>query len=635
MSRGDSTRAAVSRLVDAPVSALMVGSGQAGVTLAASLQSLLRGIRHANERLALERDRSRSSRTGPETPLVARVTRLDIVELYEDLAIEAVHVLRELVRSAEFSDAFALEDLLQRGAGGRRRVRFDQAGDWWQRLRITQDAAGTLNIETLTELARVQGSVQPTQRRVVDALLERAQGSVERDATLGQTLFELLVPGDVKEYAPGRRNLALVLEPAAAALTWELLEDRDDPDACPLSVETGMIRQLRIAPSRERVMRAPELTALVVGNPPVTDDRFPPLPGAAREGEIVATRLRAGGYAVTSLIGVEADPLAVLGALHAKPWRLLHLAGHGVFEAVLEPSSAPVTGLVLDGGVLLTAAEIDQMRVVPDLVFLSCCDLGQTRTDAAPIVAYPRLAANLGTQFIRMGTRAVVAAGWAVDDRAARHFARRFYDALFEGRPFGDAVKAARASTYDDFGQTNTWGAFQCYGDPAYSIATGAWSPPPVRPAASCEMVVALVALAARAEVAHDASRSALVTELNDLVREVPSQWNDEPDVCAALGRAFASVKDYEHAVAQYERALAARRTPEESATLSVVDALIDVREAWATALSSTGGRAAKQQAAGVRARGAELREHLSALTRRSSSRMRRAARSARRARRA
>ena len=39
-----------------------------------------------------------------------------------------------------------------------------------------------------------------------------------------------------------------------------------------------------------------------------------------------------------------------------------------------------------------------------------------------------------------MGVRAVVAAGWAVDDRAAAEFARAFYDRMLDGESFGPAV---------------------------------------------------------------------------------------------------------------------------------------------------------------------------------------------------
>ena len=58
-----------------------------------------------------------------------------------------------------------------------------------------------------------------------------------------------------------------------------------------------------------------------------------------------------------------------------------------------------------------------------------------------------------------------VVAGWAVDDVAATKFATTFYDALLGGSRFIDAVAAARAAAYEFSPQTNTWAAFQCYGN--------------------------------------------------------------------------------------------------------------------------------------------------------------------------
>ena len=67
-----------------------------------------------------------------------------------------------------------------------------------------------------------------------------------------------------------------------------------------------------------------------------------------------------------------------------------------------------------------------------------------------------------------MGCKAVIAAGWAVDDQAASTFARIFYEAMFKGTRFGQALLQARAETHRNHPQTNTWGAFQAYGDEQY-----------------------------------------------------------------------------------------------------------------------------------------------------------------------
>jgi CHAT domain-containing protein len=319
-----------------------------------------------------------------------------------------------------------MEDVLTRGNDGRRRARFDTTPGWWQRVRVTSGDDGSLRLEPLTQLARIPAHVQPTQRRAVAAFLTRATTTTAYERSLGYTLFEMLVPNDFKMHAADRRNLLLMLDPKAAAFPWELLHDRYDRGSRPMAVTSSMVRQLLVDRAREQVMRASGSTAFVLGNPVVKDVRFPTLPGAGEEARTVATILRERQYNVIELVGPDATPMAVLSALHEQPWRIVHLAAHGVFNFEPDPGEPRVSGLVLDDGVFFTAADAEQMRHVPELVFINCCHLGQTAGEAPLFTSYHELAANLAVHLIRMGVRAVIAAGWAVDDAAAKTFARTF-----------------------------------------------------------------------------------------------------------------------------------------------------------------------------------------------------------------
>src|SRR5262249_9409565 len=96
----------------------------------------------------------------------------------------------------------------------------------------------------------------------------------------------------------------------------------------------------------------------------------------------------------------------------------------------------------------------------------NCCNLGAI--DSAP-TAFNRLASSVARELIEMGVRAVVAAGWAVDDEPASLFAETFYRLLLaEQLPFGDAVFQARKIVWEAFPQSVTWGAYQAYGDPSW-----------------------------------------------------------------------------------------------------------------------------------------------------------------------
>ena len=59
---------------------------------------------------------------------------------------------------------------------------------------------------------------------------------------------------------------------------------------------------------------------------------------------------------------------------------------------------------------------------------------------------------------------------------------------------FGDAVRTARKAIYDSHRNTNTWGAYQCYGDPGFllHVGTGSTAAPPKSYVAQPEFILDL-----------------------------------------------------------------------------------------------------------------------------------------------
>src|SRR4051812_32120093 len=273
------------------------------------------------------------------------------------------------------------------------------------------------------------------------------------------------------------------------------------------------------------------------------------------------------------LLEEAADTMSVLTAVHERPWRILHLAAHGVFEFDTGDGREPVSGLVLDDGVFFTAAEADQLRHVPELVFINCCHLGQTRGDASPRVAFHKLAANLATQFITVGARAVVAAGWAVDDGAAKTFATEFYREMLRGQLYGDAVQTARSVTYRKHGSTNTWGAYQCYGDPSFSLLTGdaVWSEDSFVSPTELSVWLERQAHAAR----ERGTSEELLTALERREAATPSSWWSSASLCATAGDAFSEAGHFDKAIDYYERVLNAEKA---TAPLSALEQLANCR---------------------------------------------------------
>ncbi len=595
-------------------SSLLIGTGEGGLAVESAIRAILEGVSQARAALA---------RAHLDRKLV--IEGVEFIELQEDQAILAAQALGRLKSEPRLTSAFRFEAEVTVRSGGRRRAAVTEPPGWWDRLEITAKKDGTLRFVTLTRRARAEVVMVPTQRALVDQFITRAITNTGRDAATARTLFQLLLPNELKDLAVSRLDLLLLLDEAAARFPWELLENRTAPTAeragqsgRPLAVEAGLIRQLATAQFRRGVLHATDRAALVVGNP---ESEFANLPGAEQEASAVADALLRHHYDVTSHLRTHSLP--IIDSLFARPYRILHLAGHGVYEHPLSPTTdaanpvcpcsesgeatpPKITGMVLGHDVFLTPAEVAQMPQVPELVFINCCHLGRIEDPKPrPPAQQNQLAANLATEFIRIGVRAVVAAGWAVDDAAASTFAVTFYEQMLRGATFGTAVRAAREAAYEQHPGVNTWGAYQCYGDHAFRLKNNGGNDDGDAGFGPFthfrEVVMAAENITGNAVRATTAAElSGLHRQLERLIKDTPEKWADHGEVCAAFGKAWGELGEFSNAIAQYRRAIASPKgavplpAAEQLANLEVRHAVVlfkgsdPAQRATATALLDT-----------------------------------------------
>jgi hypothetical protein len=598
------------------LSLLLIGTGSGGVTVGDAVTGLLRGVLRAVTASA-----GRAGSSGP--PLAA----IDLLELYEDRAIQAARALEWAAHDPDLASHLRVISRVVRIGGARRRASYREDDRWWRRLQVMEGPQGALVFNALTERARAEVHLRPTARARVDAFLDRALRQSADDPAVAMTLNELLVPAELREQARDRRDLVLVLDEDTARYPWELLRERP-PKAtqaaarhrqalpAPQVTESGLIRQLSTRAFRKRVASTSALKALVVGDPP---SDFPPLDGAVREAEAVAGRLRAHGYEVTTRIRVRADD--VISALFGSEYRIMHLAGHGVYRHVPDTwpevcpdcgqagtctHREPVTGMVIGPGVYLTPSDIAWLQCVPQVVFLNCCHLGlierapstqgrvQRRRPAGhawvPALWASRstVAANLAAEFIRLGARIVVASGWAVEDTAAATFAASFYEQMLERRlTFGRAVTEARRRTYHRAPRTNAWGAYQCYGDPHFALvpAEDDGSRQVMRPMTPGELVIELESLTAQA-LEPDSDRERVRQHLGRLLLDVPDEWLGLGNVREALGSACLMLDDPAGALTHFSAAMG---LDGEAASIAAIGRFSVVQTERAAALAQEG----------------------------------------------
>jgi CHAT domain-containing protein len=569
------------------MAATLIGSGGSGISVETSARAVAQGVRRANERLG---------QSG--WPVCSH---LCFVELYRDRASDALRALRMLVQASP--GQFTLTPALQVGpgalpktlVGGYRGVNYDL-------LSVVTDSNEfgepkfVYTLDTHRTRSGIRALSYPSPRR--NELISRASNDANRDTQIGRTLFQMLVPVDLEESLTSGTELLLELDDGTAAIPWELLEEPNygGGHVEPWAIRAKLVRRLLTVEFRQQVSDSrPDDGVLVIGEPLADPKLYPALPGARAEAEAVRAVLSQGLDAsrVRALIAsgdnLGPDAATVVDALLSKRYRIVHIVGHGAPEEMRELTPLQPRGVVLSDDTFFGPREIYAMRVVPELVFLNCCHLALD-PDKLLKVGYDRasFAASMAKQLIRIGVRCVVVAGWAVDDDAASGFATAFYNALLTGHRFMDAVYAARVEARRISPNSNTWAAYQCYGDPDWVWHTGNYyfdrppatvAPEVVNIESPADLAAVLETLTVRSFTQGADSKSQR-DKISNLEVQFGATWGGVGAVAEAFGVACVAARDNERAIHWFRRSLIA---DDAGATVKASQALANLlaRLAW------------------------------------------------------
>ncbi|TXE07830.1 CHAT domain-containing protein [Gelidibacter salicanalis] len=446
------------------ISFVLMGTGYGKLPIEDSIKGILLGVAMANKQI-----KAMGEGLKP-------IKDLEMVNYYESIASETYFSLTRLFKT-DNRIAFTYTKGILRRPGAKKKNTFESyANNWWFNLHIGSvklingSASEQENISGFTYyasngLARVEQEMVGIGLNKIDHLLGEMSTSSRWDERLSKALFEMLIPNDFKNTFRNQNNLILKLDKYAAQIPWELLHDCRTTEI-PASVTSSFIRQLISEEStRFNQLGFYNKDVLVVGDPIYNQEGLSQLPAAKVEAEMVAGKLLKEGYNVNVLINSNAK--SIMMELFSKHYMIMHFAGHGIYD----PKNNNI-GIAIGSDICIDPAMINQMGYVPKFVFINCCFSGvvNAKDDIYSQNRY-RLAANIGTQLIEMGVKAIVIAGWAVDDAAAMAFSQTFYERMLQGYDFGSAVQAARFKCYQQFQHTNTWGAYQCYGNQFYKFS--------------------------------------------------------------------------------------------------------------------------------------------------------------------
>lgn len=443
------------------ISIIALANSYGGFSNDTSIRSIILGIQDANRNI-------RKTYKGK----VKVIEEIEIMELFHDRALGILRTVKNLEQDESREFIISVPNLsLTKKVGRLSRIPYDDTRDWWTRIKVTEESEEKevkgVAKKILMAMATTGASEKevPLQANVrnIDTLLEVMTHRNQYEPEIAKTMFELLIPFEFKEDLKRQNNITWVLDKRTANFPWEMLQE--DVNGLPLCIHSGMVRQLAITDFRKNVNSVQDKRALVVGDPQL-QGFMPQLKGAEKEAELVASLLGSQGFETLSLINSSAPEIIL--KFFTQNYKIMHLAGHGVFST----EDGKASGMVIGNGNYLTTSDIAQLTKVPEFVFVNCCYLGQINGQAEEQnFNRNRLAANIGTQLIQIGVKAVIVAGWAIDDTAAVDFCEEFYKCLLSGSAFGDATKAARKLIYARHkSRTNTWGAYQCYGDPFYKL---------------------------------------------------------------------------------------------------------------------------------------------------------------------
>ena len=535
------------------LAATLIASGGTGISAGSAAQLIAQGASEAQQRLA-----------AGKLPLLSQLT---LVELYLERASDAWRALR--LRAEPGDLKLQVDGKVRFGPGAMRRsLDTSYRGtsyDFISATTLQTSAAESSIVYTLdTRRARTEVRAQKPQVALLRELVQDASNDANGDARIGRTLFNLLVPVEIEPFLGGSAEMLLELDAGTAAIPWELLDTDAGTTAAapaqkPWAIRSKLLRKLRVDSYRVMPTDAgADDSVLVIGEPKT---EYAPLPGARAEARAVMRLLTQPGVGIApdhlcALVDDD-DGRAVINALFERPYRIVHVAGHG--------APGRNGGVVLSGkNMFLGANEVEAMRVVPELVFLNCCHLAGG--DPSKTLSYDRadFAANIAEALIRVGVRCVIAAGWAVEDGPAEKFATAFYAALLNGERFIEAVAAAREAAWDVNPNGNTWAAYQCYGDPEWVWRReGADAQ---RPAVSLDQRYAEIASPMGLSLALEnlaimakywpARAAGTLAHVRYLDQHYGMAWRAMGAVAEAFGLAYAAAGDADTSIDWYERAV-------------------------------------------------------------------------------
>ena len=304
----------------------------------------------------------------------------------------------------------------------------------------------------LPPAAEIEESVQ-RYRRVLTGPLDALQSS---DAE-GRKLYETLI-GPVQKLIPRNSRVAIIPDRSLNNLNFEtLLAPTPQLHYWIEDVTVSNASSLRMLAAAQASTRHGGGKLLLMGDPIVPDDKFPPLPNAEKEMSNVSLHFPP---ADRQIYAREQATEAVYTQSRPEQFSYIHFVAHGTASESSPLDSAVVLSRDITGdSYKLHAHDIMDHPLRAELVTISACyGSGKAYTGEGLV--------GLSWAFLRAGAHNVVGALWEVSDASTPRLMDDLYAQIKQGRSPQDALRAAKLNLLRDPGAFHKpfyWAPFQIY----------------------------------------------------------------------------------------------------------------------------------------------------------------------------
>ena len=514
------------------IASMFIGSGFGNLSLISCITAILKGVSDANKEMYQIKNGKYN------------IDHIEFVDYYQDKANLGLKTLYSFTSNKGYNHVELNEDLIVGKGGIKRSLYVEKSANWWPTFttRVQKNGGQTNYLRFFASgmKARVRDESSYASFENIERIVGKMSTLTNYDNENSKMLFDLTIPPALKDIIQSQNNIQWKLDRKSAEIPWELLNDSLLEEE-PTFVNAGLIRQFIERDASDYAELSRSKKALVVGDPKYNND-LPDLQGALEEAKEVA-KLLDNDYHVTALVEKNTS-LEILKELLIGEHEIIHIAGHGIYD-----EEKKMYGIAVEDSII-TAGDIGQLAVIPKLVFINCCHLGKVDSSMENYYnSRHKLAANIGSQLIKMGVPAVIAAGWAVEDGAAKIFARTVYHRLLDGYFLGEAIREARNVTYRYNVNVNTWGAYQVYGSPHFQLRNYSETKNPQRNYCSVEeILIDLHNIKIQANSAEKARKE--VEEIQSTTHF--KKFQNQAKILESLGNTFAHFNMVSEALSYY-----------------------------------------------------------------------------------